>query len=96
MRVPINIIELVREYEENLLLIEKLKFANDVIKAKLKSVTPKEGIRVEDYIISYVKGKETVSFNSKLLKQENLEIYEKYAIRKIGESSIKIKKVNKQ
>ena len=95
MREPIKILDLVKEYEKNLLLIENLKFANDVIKAKLKSVPPKEGIRIDDYIISYVKGKETISFNSKLLKQENLELYERYSIKKIGESSIKIKRISK-
>lgn len=94
MKQPINVEELVEQYEENLRIIEQKKLDNDIIKTKLLKITPPEGIRVNDYIVSLVKGKETISFNSKLLKKENLELWEKYIIKKIGEQSIRITRKN--
>lgn len=93
MKQPINIEQLVEHYEENLRIIEQKKFENDVIKAKLKKITPPEGIRVNNFVVSLVKGKETISFNSKQLKKDNFELWLQYAVKKLGEPSIKIMRV---
>lgn len=90
---PIYVEELVTQYEENLRIIEQKKFDNDVIKAKLMKITPEEGIRVKDYLISLIKGKETISFNSKQLKKDNESLWQKYVIKKISEPFIKITRV---
>lgn len=93
MKQPINVEQLVEQYEENLRIIEQKKFENDAIKTKLIKVTPPEGIRVNQYVISLVKGRETTSFNSKQLKKDNIEVWLQYAIKKIGDPTIKIMRV---